>query len=199
MPHYRRWKTHGDPLLGRFAVPFHERATVCSIENCEDPVRTRGWCRRHYQIWLRTGDPLTPPKYTRRGASIQERIEASVVKTDTCWFWIKHTNHDGYGVIGVGGRLKMAHRVSYEAFIGPIPESLVIDHVCRNRACVRPDPAHLEPVTHLENVRRGDSMKRASHCCHGHEFTPENTSWKQCCRTCERASRERSKTKERQR
>lgn len=69
------------------------------------------------------------------------------------------------------------HRVSYESVKGPIPEGLVIDHLCRQRSCVRPD--HMEPVTLKVNVLRGSSIfaKRArqTHCQNGHEFTPENT------------------------
>lgn len=51
----------------------------------------------------------------------------------------------------------MAHRVVYEALVGPIPDGLQLDHVCRNRACV--NPAHLEPVTALENTRRSALAK----------------------------------------
>ena len=70
-----------------------------------------------------------------------------------CWLWTKCKNSDGYGRMRVNGVLEQVHRVSYEIFVGPIPEGLELDHTCRNRACI--NPAHLEPVTHLENVRRG--------------------------------------------
>jgi hypothetical protein len=63
--------------------------------------------------------------------------------------WTKKL-HDGYGFL----RRQRAHRSSWEAFNGPIPPGLDLDHVCRNRACVRPDPRHLEPVTKAENNRR---------------------------------------------
>lgn len=73
----------------------------------------------------------------------------------------------------------------YEAFVGPIPDGLQIDHLCRVRHCV--NPAHLEPVTIAENVRRGAAAQ--THCKYGHEYTPENTvihHGGRECRTCNR-------------
>lgn len=81
------------------------------------------------------------------------------------------TQRSGYGQTWDGQKVLLAHRVAYELAVGPIPEGLHIDHLCRNRACV--NPKHLEPVTCLENVRRGAAVK--THCPHGHEYTPENS------------------------
>ena len=97
-----------------------------------------------------------------------------------CWLWISATDKDGYGVIGVKGKQKRAHRLSYELYIGKIPDGLCIDHKCRVRCCV--NPSHLEAVTNGENIRRGNTGKHSSsfqrnktHCVRGHEFTKENT------------------------
>ena len=86
----------------------------------------------------------------------------------------------GYGVFCHNGLTLKAHRYSYEELIGPIPEGLVIDHLCRDRACV--NPYHLEPVTSRENIIRGEGPRilkerhaAITHCPQGHEYNQENT------------------------
>lgn len=79
-----------------------------------------------------------------------------------CWMW-QRALRNGYGYLSVGGRDEnggrriYAHRRLYEMANGLIPSGLQLDHLCRNRACVRPD--HLEPVTCTENIRRGLKTK----------------------------------------
>jgi hypothetical protein len=104
-----------------------------------------------------------------------------------CWEWTSFRNKAGYGRIG--GRV-LAHRLAYESLVGPIPSGLVIDHLCRNPACV--NPAHLEPVTLQENCRRGlinDKVHRP-HCANGHHYTPDNmrldSRGHRVCRDCQR-------------
>ena len=82
-----------------------------------------------------------------------ERMSAT---PDGCWLWLGKLNSYGYGITSRGGRGLMAHRVAYEQRVGPIPPALVLDHLCRTRACC--NPQHLEPVTIGENVRRGDAQ-----------------------------------------
>ncbi len=72
------------------------------------------------------------------------------IQPDGCWVWTGYLSP--YGKFGVSGRRPVAHRWSYEYHVGPIPDGLTIDHLCRNPSCVRPD--HLEPVTLQENMRR---------------------------------------------
>ena len=96
-----------------------------------------------------------------------------------CWIFTGSRTHpeNGYGQIGVDGNVKkLTHRVAYEELIGPIPDGLTLDHLCRRRLCC--NPWHLEPVTHRENVLRGVSCVAASavktHCPAGHELAGDN-------------------------
>jgi hypothetical protein len=74
-----------------------------------------------------------------------------------CWIWQLAKNRQGYGLTREGYAHKRAHRVVYEQHIGPIPPGLDLDHLCRQTDCV--NPAHMEPVTEAENVRRGNTAK----------------------------------------
>lgn len=76
-----------------------------------------------------------------------------------CWEWQGLKNAKGYGELFVEKKHLKAHRVAYELLVGPIPEGLTIDHLCRNTGCVNPE--HLEPVTNQENRRRAVAHRRA--------------------------------------
>lgn len=99
-----------------------------------------------------------------------------------CWLWTaarggKGSKDQQYGKFYVNGKLESAHRVAYWLFVGPIPDGLHIDHLCRNRQCV--NPAHLEPVTQIVNTLRGVGFTatnaRVTHCPQGHEYDVANT------------------------
>lgn len=129
---------------------------------------------------------------------VAERLWEKVDKTDTCWLWTGFCI-GGYGVIGEWDKSFMAHRLAYELLIGPIPDGLVIDHLCRVRNCVNPD--HLEPVTLAENIRRGEVGRHNATktvCPQGHEYTEVNTYWyrgTRSCRTCGREKQRRFRNK----
>ena len=109
-----------------------------------------------------------------------------------CWEWAGAKSKLGYGKVNLPSGSVFAHRVLYEFVNGPIPDGLEIDHLCHNRACVRPD--HLEAVTHAENIRRSAVYKQWTHCAKGHRLAGENlspTSNGFRCRTCKRESANR--------
>ena len=95
---------------------------------------------------------------------------------DSCWEWTGSQDKLGYGRVYYNGKGDRAYRVFYEMIVGPIPEGLVIDHLCRNPPCVNPD--HLEPVTTRENLSRGDPTRYnriKTECPSGHPYDKENT------------------------
>ncbi len=107
-----------------------------------------------------------------------------------CWLWIAQVDRDGYGRFRWKSAKTMAHRFAYEQVLGQIQEGLELDHKCRTPCCVNPE--HLEPVTHIENVRRGNSGKKdreKTHCKWGHPFDEQNTgkaTRQRVCLTCHR-------------
>lgn len=120
---------------------------------------------------------------------IEARFWRSVVKGDECWLWTGALNFGGYGrffVSSEGQRETVAHRFAWFCAGRQIPDGLVLDHICRNRRCVRVD--HLRCVTMRENVLCGvgitanNSKKQTCHL--GHELTPCRGG--RHCRTCHR-------------
>lgn len=109
-----------------------------------------------------------------------------------CFNWLAYKNpRGGYGRFKVGGKLHVAHRVAYQLSVGPIPDGLTLDHLCRNTACV--NPLHLEPVSVGENIRRGtqgDAQRAKTHCPREHPYDSENTyvnpRGQRLCRACGR-------------
>lgn len=89
--------------------------------------------------------------------TLAEKFHRYVLKGDYCWEWVGSKRY-GYGQFRDGAKVRKAHRVSYELAVGPIPEGLTLDHLCYNTSCV--NPAHLEPVTIAENIRRAANRRR---------------------------------------
>lgn len=125
---------------------------------------------------------------------------------DGCWLWtgprmpLKKTGRKGYGHFAIGGKSIVAHRYSYQIFMGPIPDGLVLDHLCRVHECV--NPSHLEAVTNKENILRGTAPTAANaqktHCKKGHPLSGDNLiirprqfgnsmSITRVCKACKRA------------
>jgi hypothetical protein len=124
----------------------------------------------------------------------EDRFWSKVEVGGDCWDWVGGKFNNGYGSFWVKerGNNRVAHQVSYELLVGPIPDGLELDHLCRNRGCVR--PTHLEAVTSRINLLRGSTLaaKNAAktECDHGHPFDEANTlhgpKGQRFCRTCAR-------------
>lgn len=118
------------------------------------------------------------PKGVWARKPIEQRFWEKVDKTsnpDGCWVWLASCGSHGYGQIGSHSTVMLAHKFAYESEVGTVPIGLQLDHLCRNRKCV--NPAHLEPVTQQENIRRGQSgayLAARTHCPRGHEYAGDN-------------------------
>jgi hypothetical protein len=84
--------------------------------------------------------------------SLPARMVRKIDASGECWTWVGAVTSRGYGSFGYEGRIWSTHRLAYELLVGAIPAGLTIDHLCRNKLCC--NPAHLEPVTLAENLRR---------------------------------------------
>jgi hypothetical protein len=135
--------------------------TTCPKSKCVNPIWAKGLCSTHY-LRNRVWDP--------ESAYYRTHV---VIDGDECHLWTGQVDQKGYAWYG---RLNL-HRRAYEDANGPIPQGLVIDHLCRVRHCINPE--HLEAVTQRENNLRGNSPAainaRKTHCLRGHAFDEENT------------------------
>lgn len=126
-------------------------------------------------------------------ATLKYRFDKRVMPCPTsgCWFWMGYMNKGGYGVLRGSRGTMGAHRWFYEQVKGPIPDGMVINHICRVRLCVNPD--HLEAVTQKQNIYADGSMCLASEnikkeCCPkcGGDYTPIGNN-KRICKPCSAA------------
>lgn len=129
---------------------------VCKIENCRGAHEARGWCNKHYQRFLKRGDPLLGVAHFR------DPEEAFLARTEPlawsgCIIWTASRCSGGYGLIWTGERQERAHRYAWQRAKGPIPSDRVLDHTCFERSCVNVD--HLRLATAWQN---GQSLSGAN-------------------------------------
>lgn len=171
-------------------------------ESTVEPGYCECGCGRYLGFWERTsrkygwfkGEPkrFAVGHSQRSHPTIEGRFWGKVDRSapNGCWEWTGNITAKGYGLFTVrpGPRTVSVHRFAYELVVGPIPEGLQLDHLCRNRKCV--NPAHLEPVTNRENYMRSPRTGTETHCKRGHEFDSDNTylrpNGSRVCRECRR-------------
>jgi hypothetical protein len=158
-----------------------------SFPTVEDAERFRSEIEKAWPHKSKGPRPGSP----RAFKSLTERIESSVQKDENgCWLWARKVGKPGYGLMTTKEagkpRTRLAHRVSYEAFVGAIPAGLQLDHLCRVRACVNPE--HLEPVTLQENLYRSPihnvRFRAEGKCSQGHVLADVGTYKAGKYRTC---------------
>lgn len=193
--HWYHWRQHGDVNW----EPQH--ITECTVEGCAEAVAARGLCSKHRARQERTGTTDLVPRIVDYAARFWAKVDQR--GPDECWLWNGTILSSGYGQFWCPPKKHLAHRFAYELVVGPIPDGLTLDHVkargCTNRNCV--NPAHLEPVTIAENLRRSDCPSavnaRKTHCpkC-GAEYTGIDHRGDRFCRRCknEWTTRKRSTT-----
>lgn len=184
---------------------------TCSVPICTRPAHIRGLCDPHYLRLRRHGDVLAdvplrvvPPPLERLFARVDKQgpIPSYRPELGPCWPWTGYIAVSlGYGTFWLNGTQMGTHVAAYRLLVGPIPAGKELDHLCRVRACVKAvaneqGPAHLDPVTHLENMQRSMLPKMRAHldgiCLKGHPLTGENVyvnpaSGSRTCKTCKRA------------
>lgn len=167
--HYRRWQRTGDPLITRKLSKAPNRE--CAVRGCTQPYHANGLCAPHDRRRRYHGDPLAGgPVRIIGDRAVRFWSHVAVGDGDACWPWTGSVTPNGYGQF-FDGRLVAAHRIAVELTTGhPVPENLDVDHTCHNgsgcaggpsclhRRCC--NPAHLESVTHVENVMRGNRFVR---------------------------------------
>jgi hypothetical protein len=126
---------------------------ICSVDYCNKPVKTKGFCEMHYYRLRRNG----ALHYKKSNA---KKVDFTITDTG-CFECTTHAKlSTGYYLMMYNYQRKSLHRHVYEEMFGEIPEGLVVRHKCDNRGCINPE--HLELGTHQDNMR--DMVERGGSC-----------------------------------
>ena len=155
--------------------------TICL--DCGKQITAAG-SRNHYRTAHKT---IAYP--SRHYARIRFNSYVKVDAETGCHLWIgsRNTAEYDYGCFGFDGKSYLSHRWIYEDKYGQLSDNLTLDHLCRTPCCVNVD--HLEPVSSVENLRRGKAA--ITHCPSGHPYSGDNLKIRirngnptRVCRTC---------------
>lgn len=132
---------------------------ICSVDDCNNPHVSRGWCNMHYMRWKRHRDVF--------GGNIRYKTPHEVLEAKTipepnsgCLIWLGTSTSAGYGQIIINGKKVYCHRLSWELTNGPIPRGLHVLHHCDNPPCCNPD--HLFLGTDQDNT--DDKVAKGRQC-----------------------------------
>lgn len=188
--HYEQQRS-GRPLKAlRCMRSGHAPRPKCSFSGCGEFARSKGFCRVHCRQF-NEGRTLKP-KTKGELPYVETACENSSL-AGPCHTCTRNKTKEGYVRLSINKKHILAHRHVWELTHGPITDNLVIDHMCRNRACINPD--HLRLVTRrvnsTENVADTIAWKASrakTHCPKGHEYNQENTyhnKGRRSCRKCQ--------------
>lgn len=128
----------------------------CKRDDCDKVGPTiRGWCGPHYRHWYYMEDGWRETKvYHTEPDGLKRLWSRTTINENGCWVFTGGKSSNDYGTLRFKGEEWLAHRLGWTLLRGEIPEGLTdLDHLCRTVRCWNPD--HLEPVTHRENMLRG--------------------------------------------
>jgi len=162
--HYATWRKYGDPVHPDAEAKRRQKlGPICSEPECTNKPKARGLCVAHVKRMAKYGE-TTDPFERRFWAKVDRR------GPDECWEWLGFVQPNGYGVFGTGktnSTSRLVHRIAHELLVGPIPDGLVLDHLCHtrdtscravndcpHRRCC--NPMHAQPVSKRENIARGN-------------------------------------------
>ncbi len=206
VPTYAAQRTCGrvcGHVMRRPACPVNwQRCPVCSNWYVVHPRNRNATCPRT------CADAVTAPPVSDADVLVRLHQRSNVTPTG-CWIWTGTLDRGGYGKTKHDGKFASVHRLGYRLSVGPIPDGLTLDHLCRTRACWNPE--HLEPVTQQVNLHRGNGWPgrnvRATHCPKGHPYDETNTRWRyrpdksrspmRDCHQCHRAQARAPKQRQR--
>lgn len=187
------------------------RQSECSFPGCNKRHMAKGLCDGHWKQ-RKKGRSLTPLGFQRPKASQPQIIYNEIpcpnpILEGLCHIFCGRLDRDGYGRVSANGKAIFVHRYVWEIANGKIPDGMVIDHMCRNRACC--NVKHLRVVTNKQNVTEnvvGNAwqVKAAkTHCPQGHPYNEKNTHYAKqygkgkggLARMCRACNRERSQAR----